>query len=151
FDRNCQYPGWLPSYGGLCRRAGLDGSLQFAGRPDVGWHGESVCCRRGSQYDSKDRSDGWLRKHDRWRIGRADGVGATATFYFPTGITADASGNLYIADNFNHAIRKLTLATDSVSTVAGAAPEPGKTDAVGSAARFSAPSSACADGLGNLY
>jgi sugar lactone lactonase YvrE len=37
--------------------------------------------------------------------GIADGVGATARFNYPTGITVDDTGNLYIADTNNHTIR----------------------------------------------
>jgi hypothetical protein len=37
--------------------------------------------------------------------GSADGVGLAARFYFPTGITADGSGNIYVADTNNHTIR----------------------------------------------
>ncbi|MCL2178005.1 MAG: IPT/TIG domain-containing protein [Proteobacteria bacterium] len=40
----------------------------------------------------------------------ADGTGDVARFFNPTGIVVDAEGNnLYVADNYNHRIRKITL------------------------------------------
>lgn len=36
-----------------------------------------------------------------------DGSGATATFYYPTGLAFNASSELYVADPFNHRIRKV--------------------------------------------
>lgn len=41
--------------------------------------------------------------------GFADGDGASARFYLPTGLGIDAQGNLYIADTFNHVIRKISF------------------------------------------
>ncbi|WP_432377399.1 hypothetical protein [Duganella sp. P38] len=53
------------------------------------------------------------------RAGLADGPAAQALFDTPTGIAVNASGELFIADTANHAVRK--LATDgTVSTVAAA-------------------------------
>jgi hypothetical protein len=40
-------------------------------------------------------------------VGYADGIGTAAQFYYPTDIAIDASGNLYIADSYNNAIRKI--------------------------------------------
>ena len=40
--------------------------------------------------------------------GFADGQGSAAKFNFPTGVAADSSGNVYVADFDNHRIRKLS-------------------------------------------
>jgi sugar lactone lactonase YvrE len=49
--------------------------------------------------------------------GSADGVGTNASFYSPYSITADNLGNLYIADHQNNKIRKIVIATGTVSTL----------------------------------
>jgi DNA-binding beta-propeller fold protein YncE len=40
--------------------------------------------------------------------GFVNGLGPTAQLNSPSGVTVDAAGNVYVADNRNHAIRKLT-------------------------------------------
>jgi len=40
--------------------------------------------------------------------GNADGTGAAALFNYPSAVVADASGNVYVADSGNSAIRKVT-------------------------------------------
>jgi hypothetical protein len=60
--------------------------------------------------------------------GDADGVGASARFDTPSGITIDPAGHLYVADTANNAIRR--IAPDgTVSTTAG--PEAGFNGPVG--------------------
>ncbi|WP_367175040.1 putative Ig domain-containing protein, partial [Flavobacterium sp.] len=37
-----------------------------------------------------------------------DGIGNVASFYFPVGVTTDASGSVYVADSYTQRIRKIT-------------------------------------------
>jgi hypothetical protein len=46
--------------------------------------------------------------------GNRDGKALSALFNFPRGMAYDSKGNLYIADMYNHSIRK--LATDGTVT-----------------------------------
>lgn len=82
--------------------------------------------------------------------GRADGVGTAATFNFPGGLTIDNSGNMYVADTWNHLIRKIAIATGLVSTVAGSGLAT-YVDGVGSVAAFYNPGGITVDNSGNLY
>ena len=40
--------------------------------------------------------------------GSLDGTGSTARFDGPVGVTIDSADNLYVADRYNHTIRKIT-------------------------------------------
>jgi len=64
-----------------------------------------------------------LSIHTRYKIGDGtegyvDGDGIKSKFNCPTGITIDKDGNIFIADYFNHRIRKLSK-SGFVSTIAG--------------------------------
>ena len=82
--------------------------------------------------------------------GSTDGAAADARFRYPFGLALDGSGNLYVADNTNHTIRKITSA-GVVSTIAGLARTPGSDDGVGTTARFAGPTDVKVDKDGNLY
>ena len=79
-----------------------------------------------------------------------DGAGANARFYHPEGLALDAGGNLYVADTWNHTIRKITPA-GAVSTLAGLAGYFGATDGTNSKARFNRPAGIAVDSATNLY
>jgi len=50
----------------------------------------------------------------------ADGVAAsTSGLNNPYGVAVDAAGNVYIADNANHRIRKVAYSTGIITTIAG--------------------------------
>lgn len=66
--------------------------------------------------------------------GNADGPASTARFSYPIGVTPDHAGSLYIADAAGR-VRKLDLATNIVSTVAGGAIDPGQ-NGIGTNAGF---------------
>jgi len=83
--------------------------------------------------------------------GRANGVGARASFYGPIGLGADGRGNLYVADDLNQTIRKIEIATATVSTLAGQPATPGSSDGVGAAAHFHYPMGLVADGAGDVF
>jgi DNA-binding beta-propeller fold protein YncE len=83
--------------------------------------------------------------------GNADGTGAAAKFNGPRALVLDASGtNLYVADANNNTIRKVVLATGSVTTLAGSG-QPAFADGNGTAAAFNHPSGIAIDATGNLY
>ena len=67
--------------------------------------------------------------------GYADGVGAAALFNSPVGVTVDLAGNVYVADQRNAVIRKIT-ANGSVTTLAGTVGSSSSIDGVGTAAQF---------------
>ncbi|TAE31352.1 MAG: hypothetical protein EAZ92_02995, partial [Candidatus Kapaibacterium sp.] len=77
--------------------------------------------------------------------GFADGVGAAAQFNRPIGVSSDGAGTLYVSDYFNHRIRTISLATNTVSTLAGDATA-GFVDGAIAAGRFNLPSALLWDG-----
>jgi len=82
--------------------------------------------------------------------GSADGIGSAARFFAPSGVAVDASGNIYVADNGNSTIRKVTP-SGAVATLAGSPGMSGTSDGIGSAARFCFPYGIAIDASGNLY
>jgi hypothetical protein len=83
--------------------------------------------------------------------GFVDATGSAAQFHGPQGLALDASGDLFVADTNNNAIRKLVTATGLVTTIAGQTGVAGSTDGTNSQAQFHYPSGIAVDPAGNLY
>ncbi|MBL7928365.1 MAG: gliding motility-associated C-terminal domain-containing protein [Bacteroidia bacterium] len=81
--------------------------------------------------------------------GYTDGSALASRFNSPHGVCADKQGNLYVADRYNHRIRKIST-SGTVSTLAGSG-LPGSADGTGTAASFNEPWSLACDTNGNLY
>lgn len=82
--------------------------------------------------------------------GHRDGPADSATFYKPFGLALDNTGNLYIADEGNHLIRKIDPAS-LVTTLAGAAGIAGFVNAADTSASFNKPFGVATDASGNVY
>ena len=87
--------------------------------------------------------------------GTSDGTNSAALFDYPQAITVDGGGNLYVADTYNNAIRKVSPFGTNwvVTTIAGLA---GKTnnaavDGTNSSARFDNPYGLTVDSRTNIY
>src|SRR5439155_27061180 len=62
--------------------------------------------------------------------GFVDGTGSDARFNTPSGVAMDSAGNVYVADTYNHAIRKVTQ-PGVVTTLAGVAGTLGSAEGTG--------------------
>ena len=85
--------------------------------------------------------------------GSRDGTNRSAQFSSPTAIAVDNSGNLYVADQDNSDIRRITLSGTNwvVTTIAGSAGVSGSQNGTNGAARFSNPAGIAVDSAGNLF
>jgi sugar lactone lactonase YvrE len=81
-------------------------------------------------------------------LGR-DGLGQSAQFVSPGGMAMDGAGRVYVADTYNHTIRRIEP-DGRVSTVAGSGGQYGATDGTGAEARFFNPAGVAIDVAGNL-
>jgi gliding motility-associated-like protein len=81
--------------------------------------------------------------------GTVNGSVAVATFNNPHGVATDPLGNVYVADRYNHLIRKIDT-QGNVITLAGSG-NPGSANGTGSVASFNEPWGLCVDSLGNVY
>ena len=81
--------------------------------------------------------------------GHANGVGTAAQFNRPVGLAVSGT-TLYVADNDNHRIRAIDIATKTVRDIAGDGTKE-STNGIGTAARFSNPTGIIAVSENTLY
>jgi len=81
--------------------------------------------------------------------GFTDGVDTAARFNLPEALAVDATGNIYVADAGNDAIRKITP-DGTVTTLAGNG-SAGSANGTGKSASFNSPFGIAVDGSGNVY
>ncbi len=93
-------------------------------------------------------SDGVVSTFAGSTSGFMDGIGTNAKFLGPSGVCVDNADNIYVADRYNHKIRKITP-TGVVSTVAGSSQ--GFLNGSPTVAKFNFPSALCVDNLGNIF
>jgi len=81
--------------------------------------------------------------------GVQNGAAGVAQFHNPFGVATDSSDNVYVADENNHMIRKITP-QGVVSTYAGTG-QAGHRDGAGVSAQFEFPAGVAVDSSGNVY
>ncbi len=85
-------------------------------------------------------------------FGGDNGPATSAKLGYPMGIAVDSAGNLYIADELNQRIRKVSVSTGIITTMAGNGGQGYSGDNVAAtSAALNLPSAIALDGAGNLY
>ena len=81
-----------------------------------------------------------------------DGVATAAALQCPSSVAVDGDGNVYIADRYNHRIRKVTASTGIITTFAGNGTLGFSGDgAAATSAQLNNPLGVTLDGYGNVY
>ena len=83
-------------------------------------------------------------------VGSTDGIGSAARFTYPYGVATDSFGTVYVADTFNHMIRRIAQ-NGTVSTMGGVAGTRGTTDGGVGTSRFAYPTGIAVDTQGFVY
>ena len=80
------------------------------------------------------------------------GLATSAMINGPMGICIDAAGNIYIVDQSNNRIRKVTAATGIITTIAGTSAAGYSGDGgMATAATLNAPTAICVNAAGDIY
>ena len=138
---------------------GSSGAVNGTGTAASFYHPVGMCVDAAGNIYVADENNNMIRKISPAGVvttlagsgsqGSADGTGTAASFYNPCGVAVDAAGNVYVGDNSNNKIRKITAA-GVVTTIAGSGAV-GSGDGTGTGATFNQPFSVTLDPFGNLY
>jgi gliding motility-associated-like protein len=82
--------------------------------------------------------------------GAADGIGGAARFWRPYGLAIDQNGQILVADEWNHRIRRVNPQTGAVTTIAGTG-QIGNTNGLAMESTFNYPWDMTTDSVGNIY
>jgi hypothetical protein len=95
----------------------------------------------------------WVTSTISGGFGSADGTNLAAGFSYPTALSRDSAGNIFVTDSFNETIRRVAQQGTNwvVTTIAGKAGASGFVDGTNSAARFSRPTSLAIDSQDNIF
>jgi sugar lactone lactonase YvrE len=81
-----------------------------------------------------------------------DGGAATSAEIGPSGLATDSAGNIYLADEFANRVRKVTVSTGIISTVAGNGTAGFSGDGgAATSAELNVPDAVAVDSAGNIY
>lgn len=139
--------------------SGTMGSIDGTGTGASFYNPHSICVDPSWNFYVADRDNHKIRKISPTGVvttfagsgtsGSVDGTGTGASFKYPEALCADSAGNIYVADTYNHKIRKISP-LGAVTTFAGTG-FAGSANGTGTAASFTSPTGVCADSVGNLY
>ena len=141
--------------GGASTASGVPATLSFLSYPTGIWMSNDGSIyftdSRNNSVDKINQESGIIYKIGGGGSSLGDGGPATgASLSYPIGICGDAVNNLYIADKWNNRIRKITMSTGVITTVAGgglstADGVPATTASLGPILAI------CVDASGNIY
>ncbi|MBL7999687.1 MAG: SMP-30/gluconolactonase/LRE family protein [Candidatus Kapabacteria bacterium] len=149
----CASAQYVTTYAGGSYTGYVDGNVAAAKFNNIG----GVACDSNGVLYVADTDNDRIRKIDKVGIvstyagsisGFADATGTNAKFYRPTGVAVDNNGWVYVTDQLNHKIRKISP-DGVVSTLAGS--EKGYKDGASGEARFNSPSGIAVDKNGVVY
>jgi len=80
-----------------------------------------------------------------------NGPAIAAQLNQPSGVGIDSLGNIYVADQFNHRLRKVIVATGIITTVAGTTAGLSGDNGPATTAQLEGPVDVAVDSAGNIY
>ena len=137
--------GWVDGAGENARLAGPAGLTMWS-------HGAVVFADASSHTIRQMSADGTVVTFagSAFVRGQADGYNTAARFNSPAGVASDADGVIYVTDEYNYTIRRIST-SGFVTTLAGMPGVSGSCDGNGSSARFSDPTAIAMSPSGDLY